>query len=414
MRKTRTRDDAHDDVPLRAQVAESWQRSAAAGVQVDRVDTPVTIDPDLIHQRRAAHPLAAVYPLLEDVLGQAAADCDAVMALSDASGQLMWVTGSRSTLRAVQEIGFVEGSNWDERMAGTNAPGMVLALGQAASVLGAEHFRRSVKNWSCAAAPIHDPHSQNLLGVLDVTWRGDDSAVPQTLAMVRAAARMAESELARELRTQPSRSADSVQPGQRLRARLEVLGRHEALLSVDQGHGGPTRVSLSRRHSEIVLVLATSPRGMTGDELSLLLYEDDVTSSTLRAELSRLRQLLGDTLLASRPYRLLADVSGDWLTVESRLVAGDLAGAARAYRGPVLPRSVAPGVEMVRDQVHTSLREAILARGDANLLSWWTRSGWGRDDLPMWRAQQRVVDLRSPLAPMIRGQLARLDKELSR
>ena len=103
----------------------------------------------------------SVFPLLDDVLGQAARDCDAVMAVSDAAGQLLWVCGTPSVLRRAESIGFVEGSNWDERLAGTNAPGMALRLDQSVHVIGAEHFRRSVQRWSCAATPIHDPADQS-------------------------------------------------------------------------------------------------------------------------------------------------------------------------------------------------------------------------------------------------------------
>jgi transcriptional regulator of acetoin/glycerol metabolism len=183
---------------MRAQVADSWVRSAAAGVEADRVEAPITLLDDALRDHREAHPLAQVFPLLDDVLGQAARDCDAVMAVSDAAGQLLWVCGTPALLRRAESIGFVEGSNWDERLAGTNAPGMALALNQSVNIIGAEHFRRSVQRWSCAATPIHDPSTASLLGVLDITG-GDDIVVPQTMAMVRAAARMAEAELARDL-----------------------------------------------------------------------------------------------------------------------------------------------------------------------------------------------------------------------
>ena len=55
-------------------------RSAAAGVHVDTVDAPITLPADALRDHREAHPLARVFPLLDDVLGQAARDCDAVMA----------------------------------------------------------------------------------------------------------------------------------------------------------------------------------------------------------------------------------------------------------------------------------------------------------------------------------------------
>lgn len=398
---------------VRAQVADSWVRSAAAGVKADTVDAPITLSDDALHDHRQAHPLARVFPLLDDVLGQAARDCDAIMAVSDASGQLLWVCGAPSVLRRAESIGFVEGSNWDERLAGTNAPGMALRLDQSVNIIGAEHFRQSVQHWSCAATPIHDPTDNSLLGVLDITG-GDAIVVPQTTAMVRAAARMAEAELARELLMMARSEVEAPRgPGASgLSIHLELLGRDDALLRINDGRGRANTLRLSPRHSEILLLLASAPRGLSGDELAVLLYEEDVSASTLRVELGRLRSLLGDDLLASRPYRLAADVSADWLAVESHLAAGAVGLALRAYRGPLLPRSTAPGVARLRDALEGSMRHALLVSGEADLISTWTRASWGADDTEMWQAQLTALDDRSPLRPLVLAQLARLEREL--
>ncbi|WP_370290762.1 GAF domain-containing protein [Nocardioides sp.] len=391
---------------MRAEVAESWQRSAAAGVRVDQTEAPIVVSERDLPDLRAAHPLARVFPLLDDVLGQAVRDCDAVMAIGDADGSLLWVCGSPQMLRTAERIGFVEGSSWDERAAGTNAPGLAIATGRPATVTRAEHFRNSVQPWSCVATPIHDPTSRQLLGVLDVTG-GDQIVVPQTMAMVRAAARLAEAELARSAAPHTERPA-----GTGLHLVIEALGRSEALVTVDSGSGRPTTVRLTPRHSEIVLLLAAAPRGLSGDELAVLLYEDDGASSTLRAELNRLRGLLGEQLLASRPYRLSATVTGDWLAAEAQLAAGDLRGAMRSYQGPLLPRSNAPGVARIREALEESMRRALLASRETDLMSAWTRSRWGGDDYAMWTAQRDAVAADSPLRPLIEGQLARLDREL--
>ena len=394
---------------VRAQVAESWFRSSAAGVHADLVDAPITLPFDALRDHRAAHPLAQVFPLLDDVLGQAARDCDAIMAVSDAAGQLLWVCGSASLLRKAEAMGFVEGSNWDERLAGTNGPGMALALDQSVTVIGAEHFRRSVQRWSCAATPIHDPTTHSLLGVLDITG-GDEIALPQTMAMVRAAARMAEAELAREVRAH-GRQEQRHTGG--MSVVLESLGRTDSLLTIDDGRGRRQRVRLSPRHSEILLLLASAARGLSGDELAVLLYEEDGSASTLRAELTRLRHLLGDELLASRPYRLVGELTADWLAVEAHLAAGAVAAAVRAYRGPVLPGSTAPGVVRLREYIEAALRQAVLDSREPDLMSTWTRSAWGVDDYEMWQAQLETLDPTSPLRPLAAGQLSRLDRELS-
>jgi transcriptional regulator of acetoin/glycerol metabolism len=158
---------AHEDlleqgaapVGVREVVADSWLRSVAAGVDVDASEPPITLDRDLLTDYRAQHPLAKVFPLLYDVLGRAAEDCDSVMAVTDARGQLLWVRGKPWVLRQAESIRFVEGAQWDEGHAGTNAPGTALRLDAPVTITSAEHFVRPVQRWSCAAAPVHEPGS---------------------------------------------------------------------------------------------------------------------------------------------------------------------------------------------------------------------------------------------------------------
>jgi hypothetical protein len=145
----------------------------------------------------------------------------------------------------------------------------------------------------------------------------------------------------------------------------------------------------------------------------VLLYEDANGDSTLRAEMQRFRHLLGGQLVGSRPYRLVATVAADWLAVGAMLAAGDVRAAVRAYRGPVLPRSVAPGVTRLREELAQSTRFAVLQSKSPELMSTWTRSSWGADDYEMWVAQRRAVGPQHPLLPLIDSQIARLDKEFA-
>jgi hypothetical protein len=85
----------------------------------------------------------------------------------------------------------------------------------------------------------------------------------------------------------------------------------------------------------------------------------------------------------------------------------------RSYRGPILPRSTAPGVTRLREQLHMSLREAVRRSGQADLMSTWTRSSWGADDYDMWLAQRDALGTHSPMLPLVDGQIARLDVELA-
>ncbi len=71
---------------VRGVVADSWLRSAAAGVDPDSHLAPVRFDRAELTEYRAAHPLAQVFPVLWDVLGRAAQDSDCDMAIGDADG----------------------------------------------------------------------------------------------------------------------------------------------------------------------------------------------------------------------------------------------------------------------------------------------------------------------------------------
>jgi hypothetical protein len=388
---------------VRDLVAESWRRCAAAGVDVDTVSPPLTVGPDQLADYREAHPLARVFPLLYDVLGRAAEECDAVMAVGDAHGQLLWVCGRPNVLGRAERINFVAGAAWDEAHAGTNAPGTALRIDAPVQILAAEHFARPVQPWTCAAAPIHDPLTQAILGIVDVTG-GEDIASPQTLAMVRAAARMAEAELGRLL-VAAAAAAPLWTPQRGMT--VGALGRPDCLIEL----GGRT-LRLSARHSEIVVILVDRPDGMTGDELAIELYPADVSTSTLRAELTRLRALLGTDLLDSRPYRLRRELTCDWQVVQRELDAGRPAAALRAYRGPLLPHSEAPGVVAQRERLDRRLRAAVLASDAVDLMAAWTRSRWGSDDLEMWQRQLDLAPVTAPLRTIAATEVQRLDREL--
>jgi len=388
---------------VRPLVADSWRRSAAAGVAVSGDPAPITMSSEVLAGYRAEHPLSRVFPLLYDVLGRAAEECDSVLAVADAHGQLLWVSGPQAVLRRAERIHFVEGARWDEEHAGTNAPGTALRLDAPVTIHAAEHFARPVRRWSCVAAPVHDPVTAELLGVLDITG-GAGVGTPQTSALVRAAARLAESELGR-LTLLDQAAARRPPPAAGLR--VAALGRPDCVATI-----AGRSFRLSPRHSEILVLLASRPDGLSGDELAAGLYSDDHISSTVRAELLRLRTLLGADLLTSRPYRLVAPVESDWAAVRTALAGGDVGAALRHYAGPLLPQSDAPGIRRLRDRLAGELRAAVLAAGSPDLLAAWTRTRWGGDDLPMWQAQLGLLPAGSALRPLVAAECDRLEAEL--
>ena len=200
-----------------------------------------------------------------------------------------------------------------------------------------------------------------VLGALDITG-GDVVAHPHSLALVLAAARVAETRLPGP----GSGPARLWRPGTRPPPRLEALGRGEGVLRLDGQD-----IRLNRRHSEIVFLLAAHPEGMTGAQLAAALYDNFASQTTLRVEMTRLRRIVGD-LLRSRPYRLTSLVTADYLDVSAALRRGDVTAAVSAYAGPLLPSSEAPGVAAERDWLDTQLRSAVIASGDPQLLQAWS------------------------------------------
>ena len=436
---------------VRSVVAGSWQRCVAAGASQDgRRLPPIRMDADELDDYRSRHPLAAALPVFRELLGERASDDEHIFAVTDAAGILLWVQGHTGTLARAGRMNFVEGAEWSETAAGTNAPGTALAVGRPVQIFAGEHYNTVVHPWSCSAVPIRDPDSGRVLGIVDITGSAN-IASPYALALVRATARAAEAELAIRVaaadeqarsgyanRHVPERSAVAlVSPGGRLLAatpagrdcfaaeaadagalstategrllvaeavgpaghlmvhfsgmarpraavtgvRLTALGRDCALVEVD----GRT-LRLRPRHSEIVVILALAAGGLSGPRLAVELSEAEVHPVTLRAEMSRLRTLLGDGLLGSQPYALRRPVTSDFATVLDLLAEGRVGQAVAAYPGPLLPDSEAPAIVDYRATLEQQLRAEVLASDDAKLLRRWVNTAWGADDAAAWQA----------------------------
>jgi transcriptional regulator of acetoin/glycerol metabolism len=370
---------------VRSVVADSWRRCRKAGVDAHRNRAPVQMADAELRTHREQHPLAAVLPMFRALLGQTATDARYLMAVIDADARLLWVEGHPVLRRRAEHMNFVEGAAWDEQRAGTNAPGTALATRQAVQIFAAEHFSYVVQPWTCSAAPIRDPHTQEVLGVINVTG-GDHLATPSTLALVRATALAAEGEL---VRLRSAKDA-GIWPPVRLddvgAARLEVMGRDEGILTV-----GSQQRRLSRRHSEILTLLIQRPNGLTGEQLGIELYGDEVNPITLRAEMVRLRRLLTSEMLESRPYRLRSAMTADFTDVMRLLDEGSVAAALHRYRGPLLPLSQAPGIERTRRRVEQQARAGLIAAADPALLQQWTGTPWGDEDLELWELLVRTA-----------------------
>ena len=353
----------------RGLVARSWTRVRAQGVNPDLGDPPGPVGHDEDERRRTRSPLALVLPELRAALTSVAEDARHVMVVTDADGVLLWREGSTAVRRRADSLGFTEGANWSEATVGTNAIGTALAEDGPVQIFSAEHFVRSHHVWTCTAAPVHDPRSGEMLGVVDVSGPAE-TIHPTTVALVDTAIRLAEAGLWRRhegkldaLRTlgapmlaavngpglvvddhgwvaavsgMPGIERVGVPAAERPLAvhgigvclpepvpggwllRPARTGEHRMQLILELDTRPPRAVvqgtnrwvhPLSTRHAEVLALLARAgAAGLDSAALSEALYGDRAHLVTVRAEMSRLRRTLGGLLLA-RPYRIAPDVT---------------------------------------------------------------------------------------------------------
>ncbi len=119
--------------------------------------------------------------------------------------------------------------------------------------------------------------------------------------------------------------------------RLELLGHDRVQLNT-----AVTRRRLTARHSELVALLELHPDGVDARSLAELLYGEPGHETAVRAELHRLRAILGEAL-RTRPYRL-DGVDSDLTDLRRCLDEGRREAAQELYRGPLLPGSKVPAI----------------------------------------------------------------------
>lgn len=325
-------------------IVDSWNRSA--DTVPDSVTEAPMDDPDRTQAEFEDSPLHVAVGQLENELRRAAEDGDLVVAVTDPDTRILWTYGGRVMRRKAERVNFVTGGRWDEDSVGTNALSLAQQTGRTQTVFSAEHYAPIVHNWVCWAAPVRDLATGEQLGVLDLstTW---DRSHPIGAATATALASLLEREIPRA-----GLSGNEIRTGSGLT--LRVLGAAEA-------HVDGTRLLLTRRQSEILATLALHPEGLSLDALHAAVYGDArVSPSTLKAEVSHLRQALGGRL-ASRPYRLDLPVTCDAVEVMRAVRSGDVEGAVAAYNGDLVPGTESPELTSTGDYLAVAVRESLLA-----------------------------------------------------
>lgn len=318
----------------------SWRRSHSAAIPKDRIAAPLQQDreqvPDAL--QRALNRCA-------DDLKHIAEQSSMVVAVGDVGSTIVWSASSRQMQSAAESVHFMQGGQWKEELVGTNALALSLKTQQSSCVFSNEHYMTSIHDWVCYAAPIIDPYSKQVLGVIDLstTWQHHNS-----LGLLAA-----------------ERCASIVQ--------ATLLEQHQQQLYIrafaaSQVLFNGKMLVMTPRQIEILTILALCPQGMTLDTLHQALYgERKVSIGTLKAEMSQLRDVLGG-MLGSRPYRILANVEADFLQAEQALDAGYTESALKLCSGVFLAKTESPFLCTWRDCLESRLSDAIFKADETDVL----------------------------------------------
>jgi len=344
-------------------------------------------------------------------------------------------------------------------------------------VFGPEHFNEVVQRWTCSAAPIHDPETGHVLGVIDLT--GDFSSVhPHSLSVATATARAVEGSLRLELQEHDlrlrARYADRIAAAPESRALVTAAGRplttvpaswgSAARFAIPPGGGRVTLPSGGAAIAEAVgpgeeaYVVRTAARLAAGGRplarLTLLgrghaTLEVDGRTTRLRPRLAEILALLcahpegmsagalcaalhGDEgspssvrvevsrlrkllgpWIDTDRYRLTCDVETDVRRVEGLLRAGEVREAAEAYAGPLLADSEAPGIVEVREQLDAWLRQAVMTSGDVDALWAWVTAPANREDLVAWKRLLGALEFHDPRRSECAARVGELRRSLA-
>jgi sigma-54 dependent transcriptional regulator, acetoin dehydrogenase operon transcriptional activator AcoR len=170
-------------LPMREEIVLSWFRSVRSGVRPDQFEVPYDADVDG-HGRLAW----AAGPVIQDV-SEELTGTGAALVLTDAQSHILVREAPDRSLRTwLDGILLAPGFRYGEEHAGTNAIGTALALQLPFVVEGGEHFAEVLGTMTCAAVPITDPRTGDLLGAVDLSCRVEDTS-PLMLPFARRVAR---------------------------------------------------------------------------------------------------------------------------------------------------------------------------------------------------------------------------------
>src|SRR3954466_14975390 len=226
---------------MRPMIVESWRRVLATGLDPTDLLPSIEADPSETRERWREHPLGLLRHVLVEPLQLLAEESNSIVQVTDPSGLTLFLGGPDWLKERAAEMNLVEGARCSETVNGTNGVGTALAENHPVQVFAFEHSSHHHREWVCSGAPIHDPVSGRLIGVVDLTspWK---IAHPRSLEAVTTAATTTERCLLGERRDRDARLRRRY--GDLAAKSTDLLVNREgyALVGYDSAHPNPLDV----------------------------------------------------------------------------------------------------------------------------------------------------------------------------
>lgn len=150
-------------------VLEAWRRCQAMGINPYQRKPKRMLDERQMCQLRKENGtlLEISAPIVQNLINFISGS-GFVVTLTNQEGVILKILGDEDVKNSISEGGFVEGADWSESSAGSNAIGTALATQTPLQLSAYEHFCILAQVSTCSSAPIKDPEG-NMIGVIDLS-----------------------------------------------------------------------------------------------------------------------------------------------------------------------------------------------------------------------------------------------------
>jgi transcriptional regulator of acetoin/glycerol metabolism len=367
----RAREDflsGHDVVAgVREEIATSWRRSSLSGAAPDVPALPYDTDIDV-----EGRLTAAAFPVLNRLAGRLE-DTATAMLLADSGARIIarWA-GEPSLLTTMDRTESAPGFSLCEASVGTNGLGSVIEEKRALYVHGPEHFAERFVGYSCYGAPILNPVTRRVEGVLTLVCSVLDAS-PLMMPFVQATSEVIEDRLTET-----------------------VTRRERVLLDTFSRLGSRARRPVLVLNEQTIITNPSASRLLDGADHAVLWEAAAETIAADRPAVARVRLHSGRTVgVTTRPV-------SDGYTVVGAVVELDVAEAPTTSTGPVVQARGRNAMEELRAHLgggsrawlHTLRAAAPVVTADAPLL---ITGATGTGKLEFARAVHEVSGRPGPL-----------------